>query len=683
LISYSTSTDSDGDNPGQAATLLDSVQTGTASYLKCITPQATMVPAVNMAVTHSARPSDSGDIMLFARLHEIIERRQLTALFQPIIQMQKGEMIGFEGLIRGPSDSPLHSPLNLFKVARSANLTVEVEHLCRRIVLERFAELKLPGKLFLNVSPECLLQPAVKHGEILGLIQEIGINPDRVIIELTENQPTYDYELLLEAVTHYREMGFQIAIDDLGEGFSSLRLWSELRPEYVKIDMHFIQGINQDPVKLQFVRSIQQIAEKSGTIVIAEGIETEAELLLIRDLGVTLGQGYHIARPVGNPATAVSPAVAALLRQSSLAVYPQNSGSSQKGQTAGRLLRTVPIVSPEMNNNQAYQVFVDDPDLQIVPVVDNGTAVGVITRACLIDRFARPYLRELYGKKSCTLFMDNKPLITDKNTSVQELSQTIVDADRHHLFNGFIITDQGRYLGMGTGHDLMREITQMQINAARYANPLTLLPGNVPLNEHIERLLQSEGGFVACYADLDNFKPYNDVYGYRKGDDVLQLTGRILSAHCHADRDFVGHIGGDDFIILFQSDDWEVRCNAILDAFADLIPEHHSEADRASGGYISEDRRGNQIFHPLLTLSLGVVKVEPGQYGTHHQIATAAADVKKLSKKITGNSLFIDRREAPSAAWIDASESAAPDDSVIPRLVDGLPTLTAVAVNDL
>jgi diguanylate cyclase (GGDEF)-like protein len=639
--------------------------------------------ARSQALKHAARPSESRDIMLLARLQEIIERRQLNAIFQPIIQMQKGEMIGYEGLIRGPSDSPLHAPLNLFKAARLANLSVEVEHLCRHIVLERFAELKLPGKLFLNVSPECLLQPSVKYGETLGFIRNMGINPDRVIIELTENQPTYDYELLLEAVTHYREMGFQIAIDDLGEGFSSLRLWSELRPEYVKIDMHFIQGINQDPVKLQFVQSIQEIAEKSGTIVIAEGIETEAELLLIRDLGIPLGQGYHIARPNGNPATALSPAVAALLRQNGVAVYPQKSGASHHGQTAGRLLRIVPIVSPEMNNNQAYQVFADDPALQILPVVDRETAIGVITRAGLIDRFARPYLRELYGKRSCTLFMDSKPLITDKNTSLQELSQRIVDSDRHHLFNGFIITDQDRYLGMGTGHDLMREITQMQINAARYANPLTLLPGNVPINEHIERLLQSEGEFVACYADLDNFKPYNDVYGYRKGDDVLQLTGKILSAHCDADRDFVGHIGGDDFIILFQSENWEARCKAILASFVDLIRMHHSEADRACGGYLSEDRRGKQIFHPLVTLSLGVVKVEPRQYATHHQIATATADAKKQSKKIIGNSLFIDRRQKAALPLIDAAESAAQTNPALSRPEAAMPIHAVLAENSI
>ncbi|CAN5384879.1 bifunctional diguanylate cyclase/phosphodiesterase [soil metagenome] len=589
-------------------------------------------------------PIHRNDSALLQRLNEILAHRQLTALFQPVIRMNSGEIAGYEGLIRGPSDSPLHSPMILFKVARDNNLSVAVEHLCRRVVLERFAELGLPGKLFLNVSPECMLQPDVRHGETLGYIDELGINPERVIIELTESQPTYDYELLRQAAMHYREMGFQIAIDDLGEGFSSLRLWSELRPEYVKIDMHFIQGINQDPVKLQFVRSIQEIAEKSGTMVIAEGIETQAQLLLIRDLGIAYGQGYHVARPNANPSTTLTAEVAKALIRHGVAVYPHENGSGKKIPTAIRVLRIVPSVSSDTLNNRVYEIFSKDKDLQTIPVVDEGRPVGLITRAGLIDRFARLYQRELYGKKPCTVFMDPAPLIADKDTTLQDLSQIVVDADRHHLFNGFIITGDGLYMGMGTGHDLMREITQMQINAARYANPLTLLPGNVPINEHIDRLVENGARFHACYADLDHFKPFNDVYGYRRGDDVIQLAGRILSGHSDPDRDFVGHIGGDDFIVLFQDEDWELRCEEILAAFAAVIPEHFSADDRERGGYMSEDRRGQKVFHPLITLSLGVVRIEPGQFSSHHQVATAAAIAKKQAKKIPGNSLFIDRR---------------------------------------
>lgn len=594
--------------------------------------------------------------MLQARLRQIIDQQELTALFQPIIHMQSGEIIGYEGLIRGPSDSPLHSPLNLFKVALAANLSVEVEHLCRKVVIERFAKMDLPGKLFLNVSPECLLYPNVKHGETLDYIQQYGISPERVIIELTESQPTYDYELLGKAVKHYSEMGFEIAIDDLGEGFSSLRLWSELRPAYVKIDMHFIHGINLDKVKLQFVRSIQQIADATGTIVIAEGIETQAELLLIRDLGIACGQGYHIARPSNDPPTTVSFEIAKTLGYRGVAVYPQENSSRQNNATALRLLRIVQPVSPTMSNNDVLEIFAHAPDLEVIPVVENGLPLGLITRRNLVDRFAMQFARELHGKKRCDMFMDTAPLVTDKHTKLQDLSRMVAKADRHHLFNGFIITDQGQYLGMGTGQDLMGEITEMQINAARYANPLTLLPGNVPINEHIDRLLENGARFSACYVDLDFFKPFNDVYGYRKGDDVIQCTGKILEQHCDPMRDFVGHIGGDDFLLLLQSEDCEQRYQAIIDAFAAQVALQFCSADLERGGYFSEDRKGSPVFNPLLTISLGALKVEPGNFCSHHQIATAAAEAKRQAKRIPGNSLFIDRRAGPCASGVPVAD---------------------------
>jgi EAL domain-containing protein (putative c-di-GMP-specific phosphodiesterase class I)/GGDEF domain-containing protein len=590
------------------------------------------------------KETEDADAMLLSRLKEILGQRQLSALFQPIANMQSGTIIGYEGLIRGPSDSPLHSPLNLFKVARTNNLTAELERLCCGIVAQQFAALQLPGKLFLNISPGSLLQYERMHGATLGYLKHIGISPERVIIELTENQPAYDYELLREAVMLYRGMGFQIAIDDLGEGFSSLRLWSELRPEYVKIDMHFIQGIGQDPVKLQFVRSIQEIAKESGSSVIAEGIETQPELLTIRDLGIAYGQGYHLARPCAVPAATLNAEIAKKLGCNAVSVYPRKHQLERNMPTASKLLSSVPSVSPEKTNNDVYQLFSMQPELQTIPVVDNGLPVGLITRSKLIDYFARPYLRELQGRKPCTTLMDAKPLVADKDTSLQDLSQLIVEAEHHHLSNGFIITEEGRYVGMGTGQDLMRELTQMQINAARYANPLTLLPGNVPINEHIDLLLHSGAQFSACYADLDHFKAFNDVYGYRKGDDVIQLTARLLTEHCESSRDFVGHIGGDDFLILFQSPDWEARCRTILNAFAMSIAEHYTEEDRKRGGYFSEDRRGRKVFHPLISLSIGLVRVSPGHFGSHYQVAAAAAEAKKESKKIIGNSLFIERR---------------------------------------
>ncbi len=598
------------------------------------------------APVHGIAHHHADDEGMLAHLHEIIERRLLSALFQPIVDLRSGGIAGYEGLIRGPSDSPLHSPLSLFKAAGQFQLGVKLELLCRRVVLERFAELGLAGKLFLNVSPEALIQHGARHGETLHYMHQVGIAPERVIIELTESQPTFDYALLRSATAHYRDMGFRIAMDDLGEGFSGLRLWSELRPDFVKIDMHFIQGIDRDPLKLQFVRSIQEIAEKSGCMVVAEGIETQAELLAVRDLKIAFGQGYLIARPNGAPAVMLPAEVARILKPHP--VQPTH-GNPEKTVTAAKLLRPVEPVCPATPNQAVYEKFAAAPDLQAVPVVENGLPVGLINRHALIDRFARPYRRELYGKKPCSILMDPAPLVVDMHIGIHELSGVIVEAEHHHLANGFIITEEGRYAGMGTGHDLVREITAMQITAARYANPLTQLPGNVPIDERIEHLLRGNAAFCVCYADLDHFKPFNDVYGFHRGDELIKLTGKILGGYCDPTQDFIGHVGGDDFIILFQSADWENRCRHILDMFGECIMDFFSAEDRACGGYVTEDRQGKKMFHPLTSLSLGAVKVAPGAFASLHQVAAAAAEAKKQAKKIAGNSLFVERREQQTA----------------------------------
>ncbi len=581
-------------------------------------------------------------------LREIIEQRRLSALFQPIVDLKSGEFLGFEGLIRGPANSPLHSPVNLFGAAEQQGLQLELEMSSRHTVLETFAKLNLPGNLFLNVSPQAMTHPSFKNGQTLAFLQQLGIDPERVIIEITENQPTFDFEGMRDALLHYRGMGFKIAIDDLGEGFSSLRLWSELRPEFIKIDMHFVQGVDRDPIKLQFLKSIQHIAESCGTRVIAEGVETEAELRVVKDIGIALGQGYFIARPSPTPPLLASTETSRIINSSNIAVFPKAELNQRSPTTAYKLLTYVEPAHPETLNDHLFERFTLNPALRIIPVVKNGKPLGLINRYQFIDRFAKPYQRELMGKKPCDGLIPADPLLVEKNMPIQELSHFLAEADSRHFADGFIITENGRYIGVASGQDLLRELTQMQLEAARYANPLTLLPGNVPINEHIERLLHANSSFVACYCDLDHFKPFNDTYSYRKGDEMIQLTGRILNWACDPKQDFIGHIGGDDFILLLQSRDWKTRCEQALRSFEQAASLMFKEEHLSAGGYSSEGRDGTVRFHPLSSLSIGAIQVAPGQFLSHHEVSAAMTDAKKMAKKINGNSLFVEQRNAPA-----------------------------------
>lgn len=573
-------------------------------------------------------------------LQEILEKQLLTPLFQPVVSLRENAVHGYEALIRGPSDSPLHSPLTLFDAATRNGQLAELELLCRQISLEEYLRLGLAGKLFLNISPAYLMQPGFRHGQTLAHMRALGIPADRVVMELTEHSPTHDYGLLRAAAAHYKDMGFEIAIDDLGAGYAGLRLWHELRPNYVKIDMHFVQGIHEDRGKRQFVESIREIALSLNCHVIAEGVETRDEYRAISELGIDFGQGYYFARPGAAPPVALAPEVF-------LMGHASGAGDLHAGrtQTAGTLIVDRRTVDPATPTRKVGDMFYAAMSLNSVPVVRGDMPVGLVRRTPFMHMFASRYGRELYGKKPIAAFMDRTPLIVDKDLPLEKLSKLLTKEAELHINDDFIITDNGRYAGVGTVMRLLQKITELQIHNARYANPLTLLPGTVPINERLDALLQESQNFTVCYCDLDNFKPFNDAYGYSKGDEAIRLLAQILVESGNKECDFVGHIGGDDFLVIFLSPDWEMRCQTVLRRFEREVIELYGAPDKVAGGLWSKGRRGEMSFYSIMSLSIGAVEIGPRSKHSHHDIATMASNAKILAKSMEGNALFVDRRQ--------------------------------------
>ena len=576
-------------------------------------------------------------------LHDILERNQLTPLFQPILSFTENRIYGYEALIRGPAESPLHMPVMLFDDAARGARLAEVDLRCRQACLEAWQRLQLPGKLFLNISPASMVQPGFRHGEMLEMMNAVGVAPGQVVMELTEHAPISDYVMLREAAALYKSMGFEIAIDDMGAGYSSLRLWSELRPDYVKIDMHFVQGIHQDRNKRQFAQSIMEIAHGLNCKVIAEGVECKEEYQTLHGMGVTLAQGYYFARPEALP-------------PATLPVHSFPSGYSGGGYipglsrsaTAAALISTRPTVDPDTLVEEVGELFHAMHNLTALPVVKDDVPLGLVRRNQLMNVLASRYGRELHGKKPVSQLMERRPLIVDKNLPLEKLSKLVTSEDDLYLSDEFIITAKGRYLGMGTIVQLLRKITDLQVRNARYSNPLTLLPGSVPINERLDGLIAKRWGFVMCYCDLDNFKPFNDTYGYSRGDEAIKLLARILVDSAHKRHDFVGHVGGDDFIVIFLSQNWQQRCQNILHRFEREVLELYPEEHRTAAGIWAKDRRGSEMFYPIMSVSLAAVEAPRGRFASHHEIAARVSEVKEHAKNIAGNSLFIDRRHGDS-----------------------------------
>ena len=569
-------------------------------------------------------------------LSSILTQSGLHSLFQPIICLSERRILGYEALTRGPSNSPLHSPIALFAVARQAGRLSELEIACRQSACRRFNEQQLPGKLFLNVSPESLLEAAHQPGRTLQLLQDFGIPPSQVVIELTEQTPIDDFQLLQTALHHYRAMGFSIALDDLGAGYSSLRLWSELRPDYVKIDRHFIDGIHQDALKREFVGSILQIAKASRAQVIAEGIELPEELAVLTEMGVDLVQGYLLGRPQEHPPR---DARALMPKHDSSAVALNDEGSDLSA-----LLNEQPAVRRDTPTATVLEAFRRQANLNSLAVLDEqGQPCGIVHRHSLSDALLKPFATDLFARKPISRLMNDDFLAVEMSQSLQQVSRLITSRARQRIEEDFIITLNGGYLGLGRVIDVLKLITELKIQQARYANPLTLLPGNVPIQQCLTRLLQQQRESVICYVDIDSFKPFNDIYGYGRGDEVLLCLAQCLNDRVDPSRDFVGHIGGDDFLLVLGPEDWRKRLNQLLEDFQSQCRRFYRSEHLEAGCFIAPNRQGLRQEFPLLSLSIGVVHLHPQVCGQldASQLAEMASQAKHHAKNVQGYSVHL------------------------------------------
>lgn len=569
-------------------------------------------------------------------LSSILSQSGLHSLFQPIVCLSERRILGYEALTRGPSNSPLHSPIALLSVARQAGRLSELELACRRSACQRFNEQKLPGKLFLNVSPESLLESAHQTGRTLQLLQDFGIPPSQVVIELTEQTPIDDFQLLQTALHHYRAMGFSIALDDLGAGYSSLRLWSELRPDYVKIDRHFIDGIHQDALKREFVGSILKIAQASRAQVIAEGIELPEELAVLIEMGVDLVQGYLLARPQEHP----SQDAKALMPRRDSGVVPLGDEVND----LGALLNEQPAVTHNTPTAAVLEAFRRQANLNSLAVLDDrGQPCGIVHRHSLSDALLKPFATDLFARKPISRLMSDDFLAVELNQSLQQVSRLITSRARQRIEEDFIITLNGNYMGLGRVIDVLKLITELKIQQARYANPLTLLPGNVPIQQCLTRLLQQRQESVICYVDIDSFKPFNDIYGYGRGDEVLLCLAQCLNERIDPSRDFVGHIGGDDFLLVLGPDDWRKRLTQLLNDFQNHCRRFYRPEHLEAGCFTALNRQGVRQEFALLSLSIGVVHLRSEACAglDASQLAELASQAKHHAKEIVGGSLYL------------------------------------------
>lgn len=582
-------------------------------------------------------------------LADVMRDGRITTLFQPIVDPRSRGIVAHEALTRGPSDSWLHAPQNLFEAARRADLKVELDFLCMQNAFKRFVAARVSGQLFVNVSPDTIYEHPNFAERFLDLARDAGLAVDRVVIELTEESLLEDYDRLRSTMQRLRAAGCAIAIDDLGAGSSGLRTWSELKPDYVKIDRYFVTGIDADATKLEFVRSMLDISRAMGCRVIAEGVETERECRELVDLGLDRLQGHLFGRPGTAP-------MAALQQVESL----DRSIMTYTALCAEHIANDVRPVPPEMRVTEVADLFRDNPEQLSFPVVQDGRPLGIVRRERLFDLLAKPLHPEIFNKKPVTAVMESPTLLIDGQLRLEQVSRLVTQKGRPRLTEEFVITKEGRYHGMGQTIDVLRLITEQQLQSAKHSNPLTLLPGNAAVRSSIDKLIEQRKRFIVAYFDLDWFKPYNDVYGYAHGDQVILHLSSLLKSHFSARLDFVGHVGGDDFLVVIRSADWRERVVGILDRFTETVANFYSPEHATAKSIVAADRDGRQRKFPLLTLSVAALDSETMGATSADAMAHLLAHVKKYAKEQTGNS-FVLRSDDRIVDLLSAARRPAPD----------------------
>ncbi|MBC3888558.1 EAL domain-containing protein [Acetobacterium paludosum] len=567
---------------------------------------------------------------------EILNQKNIQTVFQPIVSLRDGGVYGYEALSRGPKYSALHTPDILFKCAQQYNKLWELEFLCRLKAFEASFEMGMEFKIFLNVNPNIMEDIKFRKGFTKEYLNEFSIDPKRIIFEITENEAINNISDFIKTVDNYKEQDYRIAIDDAGAGYSGLNLISDIHPNFIKLDMKLIRDIDSDVTKQSLIKCLNEFASFTETALIAEGIETREELQILIELGIQYGQGFFLQRPnaVIKP---ISKDVIEIIKEENANKRKllDNSVFDVKIDSICKLVKTI---GPNILVSQVDELFKKDETISGFCVVHKDIPIGVITRNALYKKISGQYGYILYSNKPVKNIMDKNFMRADYQTTIDVVGKDAMQREFDKIYDFVVISRKDKFYGIVTVKDLMEKLIEIEFVYAKHLNPLSELPGNLMIEQALERSINTKDKKTILYFDLDNFKAYNDLYGFENGDKVLKDFAQILKSKI-PDDDFIGHIGGDDFVAIVSKKKTEQLCTTIIAAFNENVVRFYNKEDALRGYITSKNRNDIEENFPLLSVSIAGVASD--QNKTIFDLAETAAKIKKKCKKKQGSNFLL------------------------------------------
>ncbi|MDA7817626.1 GGDEF domain-containing protein [Sulfurimonas sp.] len=563
---------------------------------------------------------------------------KLDIAFQPILNIQNGDIFAVEALLRNNQEIGFASIFSVFDEAYKENLLYSFDIELRKKAFEKFTHIKNFSKikLFYNLDNRLLEMPNFTNGNTNKLLEDIGISRDNICFEISERHEITSNCNMQELLKHYNDEDFCIAIDDFGVGYSGYKLLYDTKPNIIKIDRFFLTGIEKDAKKKVMVRNITHLAIQLGIKVVAEGVQSKAELLTCRDIGCHLVQGYLIQRPTLNTEDILDnyPHIQELIKN--------DKRISNSNSNIDIYIDKTESLTIDSKMTLVIDYFKKYSQSTLLPIVDsNNRPIGILQ-----EEKIKEFLYSAYGK---SLLLND----TTKNSKLKNLIQACGIADIHtdistiiELFSnnpdspGIIITNNNKYYGFLSARAIISIMNEQNLLYAKEQNPLTKLPGNTMIEKYINTVSSSNDSYILCYFDLDNFKAFNDAYGFRNGDRVIQLFADIMRKNLHNDI-FKGHIGGDDFfcgIKINDNDDmpYKDKICEIINKFIDDVKDVYSKSDKDRGYILAKDRDDVEKRFPLLTVSASILVInQRAQY----RCIDSMNKILSMQKKIAKNDL--------------------------------------------
>ena len=470
----------------------------------------------------------------------------LDVAYQPIVHLGSGQVVAYEALAR-PRHAAVGNPLEFFGALEQAGMRLAGERLAFDAAMAGWRPHRVRQKLFCNASPLTLVDPAFDVLELLDIAEVHGLSASDIVVEVTESEAVDDIDALTLRVRRLRRLGIGVAVDDAGAGHASFRVITRLRPSYIKLDRDLVSGVDADGARHAFIDAMVRFARQIGSRLVAEGIETEGELVSLAGLGVEAGQGYYLARP----------AVAEFPRPSDEA-RRLITGAAQRLRlgavqvTVGELARPAASLCADTTVEDAYRRFEADPTVGLVLVEGTGDGSAQLTRRGLEQLLAAPGAWLRLAQRPVREVAEHEPLRVLAQLDVAEVGEILAARQAQEVVDAVIVTDaRGAVVGAVDVREILRTLAEVRQQREDELNPLTGLPGIAWIEAEVARRLDHGEAATVVLCDVDGFRDLNHLGGFTLGDGIIRALGRCFTGVCGGIAQAgLAHAGGDQFIVV-------------------------------------------------------------------------------------------------------------------------------------